>query len=144
MSPGSNMSTATGAFVPRVLVVEDHAINRKFMGVLLDRLDCQTSYCEDGQQALDKVQAEVFDLILMDVNMPVMDGLTATRAIRALASDTAQVPIVVITADVSVETHDEAMASGATDFLTKPVQIAKFREVVNKYLASAKSAKTTH
>ena len=119
---------------PRVLVVEDHPVNSEFIGVLLSRLGCESVFCEDGQQALDSVREQMFDLILMDINMPVMDGLTATRAIRALPSAIARVPIIVLTADVMNEARDQALAAGATDFLTKPVQIAQFRATMKNYL----------
>jgi len=121
---------------PRVLVVEDHPVNSKFVGVLLNRLGCEAVFCEDGQQALDKVQEEMFDLILMDINMPVMDGLTATRAIRALPQAIARVPIIVLTADAMNEAREQAMAAGATDFLTKPVQIGQFRTTLQNHLKS--------
>ena len=121
---------------PRVLVVEDHPVNSKFVGVLLNRLGCETVFCEDGQQALDKVQEEMFDLILMDINMPVMDGLTATRAIRALPEAISRVPIIVLTADVMNEAREQALEAGATDFLTKPVQIGQFRATLQNHLKS--------
>jgi CheY-like chemotaxis protein len=76
----------------------------------------------------------MFDLILMDINMPVMDGLTATRAIRALPSAIARVPIIVLTADIVNEARDQALAAGATDFLTKPVHIAQLRAAMQANL----------
>jgi len=118
----------------RVLVVDDNPTNSKFLGVLLSRLTCEALYAEDGQQAIDRVMQNDLDLILMDINMPVMDGLSATRAIRAMAGSKAQVPIIVITADTTPEVQDQAMEAGATSFMTKPVQIAKFRELVAPHL----------
>jgi CheY-like chemotaxis protein len=119
---------------PRVLVVEDHPVNSKFVGVLLSRLGCETVFFEDGQQALDRVREQMFDLILMDINMPVMDGLAATRAIGAMPSAIARVPIIVLTADTMNEARDQALAAGATDFLTKPVPIAQFRATMQAHL----------
>jgi len=124
----------TSSTAARVLVVDDNPINSKFMGVLLSRLTCEALYAEDGQQAIDRVMQNDLDLILMDVNMPVMDGLSATRAIRAMTGSKARVPIIVITADTTPEVQDQAMEAGATSFMTKPVQIAKFRELVAPYL----------
>ena len=132
-------ATAPNRPAPRVLVVEDHPVNSKFVGVLLNRMGCETEFCEDGQQALDKVQETSFDLILMDINMPVMDGLAATRAIRAMPQAISRVPVIVLTADMTSETHTQAMAAGATDFLTKPVQIAQFRATVQPYLTNLAS-----
>jgi CheY-like chemotaxis protein len=119
-----------------VLVVEDHPINRKLVGALLGRMGCLVTFCEDGQQAVDAVQAHPFDAILMDVNMPVMDGLTATRTIRAMASAIATIPIIVFTADVMNEAKERASAAGANDFLAKPVQIANLRATLQKYVST--------
>lgn len=124
----------------RVLVVEDHPVNSKFVGVLLSRMGCETVFCENGQQALDQVQKEMFDLILMDVNMPVMDGLTATRAIRALPGAISQAPIIMLTADVMSEARDRALAAGATDLLTKPVQISQFKTTLQNHLTDLAKA----
>jgi signal transduction histidine kinase/ActR/RegA family two-component response regulator len=121
-----------------ILVVEDHPINRKLVGVLLARMGCQVTNCEDGQQAVERVQQEPFDLILMDVNMPVMDGLTATRAIRSLPGAAARTPIVVLTADVMNEAREQALAAGADDFISKPLNVEQLRSVVLKHTAHAR------
>jgi CheY-like chemotaxis protein len=115
-------------------VVEDNPINQKLVGVLLDRMGCHVTFCENGQLAVDAVQTQLFDLILMDVNMPVMDGLTATRTIRAMAGQVAHIPIVVFTADVMNEADEMARAAGADDFLGKPVKVDRLRETIQKYL----------
>lgn len=119
---------------PRILVVEDHPINQKLVGVLLDRMGCHVTFCENGQLGVDMVAKEPFDLILMDVNMPVMDGLTATRTIRAMEGLVAKTPIVVFTADVMNEANEMARAAGADDFLGKPVKVDRLRETIQKYL----------
>jgi signal transduction histidine kinase/ActR/RegA family two-component response regulator len=117
----------------RVLVVEDHPINQKLVGVLLGRMGCHISYSENGQLAVERVQQEPFDLILMDVNMPVMDGLTATRLIRLLPGAVAQTPIVVLTADVMNEAREQALAAGANDFISKPLNVEQLRTIISQY-----------
>jgi two-component system, sensor histidine kinase len=119
----------------RVLLVEDNPINRMVAMMLLQRLGCQVADCENGQLALDKVQQQSFDLVLMDINMPVMDGLTATRAIRALPGAPARLPIVVLTADVMNEAEAQARSAGAQGFLSKPVQFAQLQACLQQYLA---------
>ncbi|QDL53868.1 ATP-binding protein [Rhodoferax aquaticus] len=119
---------------PRVLVVEDHPVNQKLMGALLKRFNCNATFCDDGQQSLEKMEGADFDLVLMDINMPVMDGLTATRGIRAMPSPKGQVPIIVMTADVMNEARQQSLDAGATDFLSKPVNAALFRETMQKYI----------
>jgi CheY-like chemotaxis protein len=124
----------TSADAPKILVVEDHPINQKLVGVLLSRMGCHVTFCENGQLALDRVALEPFDLILMDVNMPVMDGLTATRAIRAMSGAVAKTPIVVFTADVMNEATELARDAGADDFLGKPVKVDQLRSTIQKHL----------
>ena len=132
-APAQPASPDTAA-KPRILVVEDHPINQKLVGVLLDRMGCHVTFCENGQLGVDMVAREPFDLILMDVNMPVMDGLTATRTIRAMEGLVAKTPIVVFTADVMNEANEMARAAGADDFLGKPVKVDRLRETIQKYL----------
>ncbi|CAM8625795.1 nitrogen regulation protein NR(II) [Comamonadaceae bacterium] len=121
----------------RVLVVEDHPVNRKFVGILLDKMGCKATFCENGQLAVEVAEREMFDLVLMDVHMPIMDGLTATRTIRAMAGPIAQVPIIVLTADVMNDAKDQALAAGVNDFVTKPVQIGQLQAAMQKCLAAA-------
>lgn len=113
-----------------VLVAEDHPVNRNVVGLLLQSMGHQVSFAEDGQQALEQASQVDFDLVLMDIHMPVMDGLTSTRQIRQLGGDRAQVPIVALTADVMHDAADQAMAAGMNAFLTKPLQKAQLQAVL--------------
>lgn len=106
----------------RVLVAEDHPVNRKVVGLLLQSMGHEVSFAEDGQQALVLASAQDFDLVLMDIHMPVMDGLDSARQIRALAGSRARVPIVALTADVVNDAAEQAMAAGMNGFLSKPLQ----------------------
>ena len=117
----------------RILVVEDHPINQKLLGVLLGRMGCQVSYCDNGQLAVQQVAQSPFDVILMDVNMPIMDGLEATRRIRAMAPPVAETPIVVLTADVMNEANAQALEAGANEFISKPVKVDQLRAALLKY-----------
>ena len=117
----------------RVLVVEDHPINQKLLGVLLSRIGCHITYCENGKMAVDLIQKESFHLILMDVNMPVMDGFTATRLIRAMPEPASKTPIVVLTADVMNESSRQAIEAGANAFVSKPIKADKLGEIIAKY-----------
>ena len=119
----------------RVLVAEDNPVNRKFVGILLDRMGYQTTFCENGQLAVACVQAEDFDLVLMDVHMPVMDGLAATRAIRALPGKAQDIPIIALTADAMNNAQEEALSAGVNFFVTKPVHMARLQEAISRCLA---------
>lgn len=105
-----------------VLVVEDHPVNRKVVGLLLQSMGHRVSFAEDGEKALELARNTDFDLVLMDIHMPVMDGMTSTRHIRALPGERARVPIVALTADVMNDVAQQAMAAGMNAFLSKPLQ----------------------
>jgi signal transduction histidine kinase/ActR/RegA family two-component response regulator len=117
----------------RILVVEDHPINQKLLGVLLSRMGCQITYCENGQLAVDMIQKESFHLILMDINMPVMDGYTATRLIRAMPEPASRTPIVVLTADVMNDSSKQAIEAGANAFVSKPIKADQLSEIILKH-----------
>lgn len=103
-----------------ILVVDDNAVNRKVASLSLKRLGCEVDTAVNGQDALEKVEQGSFDLVLMDVRMPVMDGLQATRAIRALGENYSSLPIVALTADGFDETRQACMEAGMNDHLAKP------------------------
>jgi signal transduction histidine kinase/DNA-binding response OmpR family regulator len=105
-----------------VLVAEDHPVNRQYLASLLETLQHRAHFVPDGRQAVQAVQRQRFDLVLMDLHMPELDGIGATRAIRALPDRAAAtVPIVALTADAFQETRERCLLAGMNDFLTKPV-----------------------
>ena len=110
----------------RVLVAEDNEVNRMVMEAILSGLGHAVAFAEDGEQAVSLASGEHWDIVLMDLHMPHMDGLEATRAIRALPhAQRSQVPIVALTADIFPETRERCEAAGVQDFLTKPVDTAE-------------------
>jgi len=113
-----------------VLVAEDHPVNRKVVGLLLQSMGHQVSFAEDGQQALTQASQTDFDLVLMDIHMPVMDGLSSARHIRALLGARGQVPIVALTADVMNDAAEQAKAAGMNAFLSKPLQKTQLQDVM--------------
>ena len=105
----------------KVLVAEDHAVNRRIVGLFLEPLGCRLTMVENGREALDAAGVEAFDVILMDMQMPVMDGLEAARAIRQGSGPNADTAIVALTAN-ALDHHRAAWAeAGVETFLTKPV-----------------------
>ena len=118
----------------RILVVEDNEVNRKFVDILLKRMGYLTYFAENGQVAISRLQKQSFDLVLMDLHMPVMNGIEATRAIRALAHPAAKIPIIALTADVMNDAHEEALAAGVNDFVTKPVHMGRLQDMIRMHL----------
>ena len=98
-----------------------------------------SSTAENGQIALDMSAGQRFDLIVMDVNMPVMDGLTATRGIRAGAGANAETPIVVLSASARTEDHEAGLEAGADAYLNKPIDFAALAQVMN-HVGSGRAA----
>ncbi|MBP8176111.1 MAG: response regulator, partial [Sphaerotilus sp.] len=129
--------TGTGAL--EVLVVDDHPVNRKYMQVLMERLGHRVSLALDGQEALEQVrqrEASPFDLVLMDVHMPNMDGLASTRAIRQLPQPAGATRIIALTADAFAESRDRARSAGMDDFLAKPVQVHDVEEMLRRHFGA--------
>ncbi len=121
-------AAATARMRPlRVLVAEDHPINREVLHALLTHMGHQVVLREDGQAAVAAISQEDFDLVLMDLHMPVMDGFAATRAVRALPGTRALVRIAALTADIFSDTRAQAERAGVNIFLTKPVQPAELQ-----------------
>jgi len=112
----------------RILLAEDNRVNQKVAMKLLDRLGCQAELAENGRQALERFEVADFNLILMDVQMPEMDGLEATRLIRS--GQCPQPWIVGVTAHALEEDRKACMEAGMNDFLTKPVRLADLRQVL--------------
>ena len=105
----------------RILLVDDHPMNRELGHALLTLAGCVVTTAEDGAQAVDAARDGGFDLILMDVHMPGMDGLAATRAIRALPGAVASTPIIALSADVMPEQIARCRLAGMNDHVAKPI-----------------------
>ena len=131
----------------RILVVEDNLVNQKLLSILLEKIGHIATFAQNGQVALDKIAEQTadksFDLILMDIHMPVMDGISCTRAIRLLPPPICHTPLVVISADVMTDVHNTAMAAGVNDFISKPIQMARLLDVMNKHFSKTDSGMST-
>ncbi|MCZ2722208.1 ATP-binding protein [Marinomonas sp. 15G1-11] len=118
-------------FMGKVLVVEDNEINRFVAQELLKTLVDDVSYAKDGQEAVELVKKETFDLIFMDLNMPNMDGFEATQLIR---KENKVIPIVALTAAVLADEVEKALWSGMNGHLAKPIDRDKLFHVLARYL----------
>ncbi len=119
--PEAEVAAVQWRFTPRrVLVVDDGAENRQLVRILLEEVGLHVSEAENGQQALDRVAAEAFDLVLMDMQMPVMDGQTATRTLRERG---VTIPVIALTANAMKGFEKELDAAGFSGFQTKPIDV---------------------
>jgi len=122
----------------QVLVAEDNEVNRMVMEAILSGMGHAVGFAENGEQAVSLASERDWDIVLMDLHMPIMDGLEATRAIRAQShARRAAVPIVALTADVFPETRQRCEAAGAQEFLTKPVDTAELSACLHRQLSAA-------
>ena len=121
----------TGA---RILLAEDNLVNRELALVWLQDLGLVVDVASDGQEAVDQARGQLYDLVLMDMQMPEMDGLEATRAIRKLPG-WQTVPIIALTANAFDESHRACQAAGMNDLISKPVALAALHAALERWLA---------
>jgi CheY-like chemotaxis protein len=120
---------------PRVLVVEDSEDNRFMMKRLLEMSGYEVIEAVNGEQAVNSAQTLSPDLILMDLSLPRVDGLAATRRIRRLPA-LKNVPIVVISAHDTADFHAEALASGCNEYVTKPIDFGQLELLLKRLVPS--------
>jgi PAS domain S-box-containing protein len=124
----------------RILLAEDNPVNRRLMAALLTRQGHEVIAVEDGRQALHATTGQRFDLILMDMQMPELDGIDATRAIRALDPPASSTPILAISADALPDRRRIYAEAGVDNFLPKPIVSGQLLEMVEKMRRGAISA----
>ncbi len=117
----------------RVLLVEDNEINREVVIELLTSMDLEVMIASNGQEGLELAKNKHFDLILMDIQMPVMDGITATQHIRAEKS-LQSIPIIAMTANAMTSDYEKSIAAGMNDHLSKPIEMDKLIATLNRWL----------
>lgn len=107
----------------RVLCVDGNSMNRKVVECMLEAAGVVTAEADDALTGLSMIEKGDYDVVLMDLRMPGMDGLTAIRRIRARTDDKARLPVIVVAADSGPEIRGQALAAGADDVLHKPVEM---------------------
>ncbi len=133
-------ATASVAAGIRVLVAEDNEINRRVLAGMLRRIGCEVVFAVDGREAVQLVEQRPFDVVLMDCQMPEMDGYEASRCIRDLPGVPANLPILALTANVLPADRDACLAAGMNDFLSKPVRLDVLRAAVVRWTRGAAAA----
>jgi two-component system sensor histidine kinase/response regulator len=132
--PGSRGEGARVIRAPRVLVADDHLVNQTVVQQLLERRGCEVVLTGNGADALDAWHRERFDLVLMDVQMPVMDGLQATEEIRTVEKRrrVRSTPIVALTAHAMSGDRERCLAAGMDDYLTKPLRMSTLDDLMER------------
>jgi two-component system, sensor histidine kinase len=120
-----------------VLVAEDHPVNTQYMASLLELLGHHTTFVQNGWQAVQAVKEQTFDIVLMDVHMPLMDGIVATSTIRALEGHATQMPIVGLTADTLPDTRERCVAAGMMEVMNKPLGMPELKALLIRLFGSA-------
>lgn len=125
--------TPSAKRLPKVLLVEDNSINLKLLVMSMKKLNYPHSTACDGSQAVASYCANAFDIVVMDIQMPVMDGLQATAAIREYERHKGLKPafIIALTALISRESRQAAVDAGADEYLSKPVSMKKLRDIID-------------
>jgi CheY-like chemotaxis protein len=125
-----------------ILVVEDKLFNQKLVIKLLKKMGVRVTIAADGQRAVEAVKKHTFDLILMDIQMPVMDGFQATRAIRSMEQEGRRVPIIAMTAHALHGFREACLDMGMNDYLTKPLDDESFYETIGRWVDMGGQAPT--
>jgi two-component system cell cycle response regulator DivK len=123
----------------KILLVEDHEEIWDFLSRRLKRRGYDVILAHDGQEAVDKTRADRPDVVLLDMNLPVMDGWTAARTLKA-DPDTAKVPLIALTAHAMSGDRDKALEAGCDDYHPKPVDFSRLLSQIDAALASAASS----
>jgi CheY-like chemotaxis protein len=116
----------------KVLVAEDNVVNQRVASLMLQRLGYQPDIVSDGAKAVEAARSCRYDVILMDMQMPELDGLDATRAIRALGGEVRETRIVALTANAMDEDRRRCLEAGMDDFLSKPLSARDLREALER------------
>jgi two-component system response regulator len=121
--------------MPKILLVEDNEMNRDMLSRRLIRKGFEVAIAVDGEQGIQLATSEKPDLILMDMSLPIIDGLTATQAIKG-GSDTSHIPIIALTAHAMASDREKAIAAGCDDYDTKPIEFKRLLEKINTHLSA--------
>jgi CheY-like chemotaxis protein len=135
-APSANTRTA------RILVAEDNLTNQKVLLAYLEMAGHDAHMTSNGEEVVAAAQACTYDLVLMDIQMPIFDGIEATRRIRALEGETGRIPIIALTANASPGDRERFLAAGIDDYLTKPVSMTALFETIGRALEGYSSAST--
>ena len=118
-----------------ILLVEDNIMNQNVAKRMLKKFNIEVEVANNGEEAMECIQSRTYDLVLMDIQMPIMDGIEATKQIRKLKEKIQQPVIIAVTANTSVEDRKQCKEAGMDDFISKPITLSAFRKHLLKWLS---------
>src|SRR5579862_661537 len=118
----------------RLLVVEDNRVNQKVAVHLLERLGCVVELASNGEEGVRLAESRKYDMVLMDCQMPVMDGFAATKEIRRLEGSLKHTSIIAMTANALPEDRERCLAAGMDDYISKPINRAELIRVLERFV----------
>ncbi|HDS84462.1 MAG TPA: response regulator [Phycisphaerales bacterium] len=116
----------------KILVAEDNPSNQKLISILLQKMGHQVTLAEDGESAINKATVETFDLILMDMQMPNVNGYDAARQLREKGCKT---PIIALTANAMLGDEEKCLQAGCDGYLAKPIDRTQLNEMISQYIS---------
>ena len=120
-----------------ILVAEDDPVNMLLISEVLGKMGVKVLTAGNGMEVIEMLQSQLPDMIFMDINMPEMDGFSATAEIRLLPAPARNIPIIALTADAMKEDRDRCIQAGMNDYISKPFRLEELENVLSKYLLSA-------
>jgi CheY-like chemotaxis protein len=135
VAPAASEARVTGGLSGHVLVVEDNAVNRMLIGAYLEEFGLTHDMVADGAEALARLEERDYDLVLMDIMMPGLDGVEVTRRIRKLEGARAEVPIVAVTAHAMKGDREDYLAAGMDGYVSKPIRGRELYAALKPYLS---------
>lgn len=125
--------TDTATKRPEILIVDDILINRILLTDILSELECRSAEAKNGEEAISMAKDRPFDMILMDIEMPIMNGVESTAAIRAHEGPNTRTPIIALTAHTEDEITEDLSSAGFTDMIGKPFLLGKIKHLIDTY-----------
>jgi len=133
MTDAGKPASPSEAAPVRVLVAEDNPMNQRVVGAFLKSMKLDYVIAENGQEALDHLCESDFSIVLMDIQMPVLDGMAAIEQIRAGATPRDDIPVIVVTANAMAGDRDTYLSAGADEYLAKPITISVLKAALEQF-----------
>lgn len=118
---------------PKVLIVDDILVNRMLLSDIATSIGCECTLAKNGKEAIDLIMGNDFNMVIMDIEMPVMNGLETTSAIRKIEGRKSQIPVIALTAHDPADFFSEFSACGFNELITKPYLITKIQKLVDDF-----------